>query len=220
MSEAVFDETTPFDWSPLGEEIWRAKAADAPKRVRINEKRLRFAVSVFRHGNMSAAARDLGLGTENTVRQIASSLGKTLAVRWLLTEIRASAGRGALPDDFLSDDEMEQILTKQARSGSSTDRRNAIALLRDVRRDRADEKRRDEEAQSSPEKTLDEIASLDPVLALALAKKHQIQWKPTEAQLGAIDKALRRCVSCGSELKRGGARVDEQAVAHQAEAAA
>src|SRR5262245_43198242 len=79
-----------FDWAPLGEQ----KARELGALVGANEKHLKFAIARHRGATMKAAALAAGYSSNpETIRQTASRVAQTKAVRSLLALLSGEAAK-------------------------------------------------------------------------------------------------------------------------------
>lgn len=104
-----------FDWKPLGEAWWRKAAEDLP--IAVSEKQLRFAVAKHRGCSDIESARQSGYaGSKESLKQAAYKAARTNAV----VQLRAFADfDGPVPSQskLVDDSEIQEILSKQIRSG-------------------------------------------------------------------------------------------------------
>jgi hypothetical protein len=97
----------------------------------------------------------------------------------------AEADGAGTPDIPCTGEELKKILSRHARGADKPNAIRASEVL--IKLEQAEE----DEDEHNPEKTLDQIAVLDPLMAAAMAKLHNIPWTPSEELRAKIDAARR-----------------------------
>jgi hypothetical protein len=171
------EQTTEFDWSPLGSAIWE----EAQKTTGASDMQTRFACC--RHRGMTAvgSARAAGYaGDADSIRQAGSRAAKSTAVMAMvqLAQIEQAGG----DDGTLSGPEARRILSKLARGSDPSVRIKAIETL-----NRIDREERDRQAASTGTPTLEDMMSgilaagemgVGVVAVMALAEGIDISYPP------------------------------------------
>jgi hypothetical protein len=147
------EQTTEFDWSPLGSAFWD----EAKKTTGASDLQVRFACC--RHRGMTAvgSAKAAGYaGDADSIRQAGSRAAKSTAVMAMvqLAQIEQAGG----DDGTLGGPEARRILSKLARGSDPSVRIKAIETLNRIDRE--------ERANRSPEPEVDPGVVVDWVFGL------------------------------------------------------
>jgi hypothetical protein len=170
------EQTTEFDWSPLGSGFWE----EAKKTTGASDMQVRFAAC--RHRGMTAvgSAKAAGYsGDAASIRQAGSRAAKTTAVMNLLALAQAEQAGG--DDGTVKGPEARRILSRLARGSDPSVRIRAVELLAKLDRE-------DREFQAltatkpDPIEELREIAKTSPEFAALLAHDHGIPWDAVSAK--------------------------------------
>src|SRR5262245_60695266 len=123
------DPSADFDWAPLGEQ----KARELGALVGASEMHLRFAIARHRGATMKAAAlAACHRPNAETIRQPASRVAQTKAVRSLLALLSGEAGKEetkSADPDVVDSVEARQILSDLARNADPSIRVRAVEGL-------------------------------------------------------------------------------------------
>lgn len=145
-------------------------------------KQVAFAKAIVAGSNKTQAARVAGYSGEGaTLRSVASSVAKSPKVRQLVAWAQlAGAGPSEVIDDLA---ELKKNLWKKSRSSDQSISLRASELLYKIESVEMERREAEELAKGDPRKTLDEIATIAPVLAAMLARKHDVAWNMPQLRL-------------------------------------
>ncbi len=174
------DASAPvYDWPDEHKEYWLSLAATA----RATGQQARFAYGLSTGMSQTAAARFAGYRGE--ARTAGYHAARCKAVSTLLA--LAEGDGWTSPNQFVTEEEKDKLLTQLMRSGDPTARLRAIEQA-DKRRERKLERERQaadaELAQFDPRETLKRIAECAPLIAVMLARQHGIPLEMTPMSIG------------------------------------
>ena len=161
--------------------------ADATaKLLGLSEQQKKFCLARLRGATWTASAREAGYaGDDDQIRSAASRAAKSTKVRRFL-ELAALEG-GGVADQDMDVVERRRVLSRVARGEDKGHAIRAVEVL--TRIDTEEQRIADEKALSeTPEIIIAEIAGISPLLAIFLAKRHELKWRPTADQLAEAGK--------------------------------
>jgi hypothetical protein len=170
------EQTTEFDWSPLGEGWW----LEAQKTCNATDLQVRFCCAHHRGMTASGAAKAAGYtGDATTIRQAGSRAAKSTAVM-NMAALAAAEGRGG-DDGTVGPAEARRILSRLARGSDPSVRIRAVELISKLEREE-----REFQAlagtKHDPIEELREIAKTSPAFAALLARDSGIPWDDEAAR--------------------------------------
>lgn len=150
---------------------------EAKRTLRLTDLQFKAAMTYLRGANLTQCAKAAGYsGSDDALRTAGSRVFKSKRVQSFLAWAKME-GAG-LPDEDLSSDDLKKILSKHARGEDKSNSIRAIEVLHKIEL----QERAAEAERGTPQKTLDEIANINPLLAMTLAEKNNITWQPSAAQ--------------------------------------
>jgi len=162
----------PADWPDQHKTYWLGLAST----VGATEQHARMAYALSTGMSQTAGARFAGY--RGDARTAGYAAARTRAVSVLLAMAEGDGWQS--PNNFVSEEEKDKLLSSLMRSGDPQVRLRAIEQA-DKRREREAERERGEAeraaAECNPLKTLNEIAGLSPILAVMLAQHHGLAWQ-------------------------------------------
>jgi len=164
------DETSEFDWSPLGEGFW----LEAQKTCGASDAQTKFACARHRGMTATGAARSSGYaGDDNTLRQAGHRAAKSNAVMNMMALAQAEVRGG--DDGTVGTAEARRILSRLARGSDPSVRIKAIETLNRIDREEWDRKAAITPTHN-PLQELRELAQISPQLAAQIARDRGIPW--------------------------------------------